>query len=113
MSYGPGLAVSLENIHLSLGRGAARVHILKGISLDIEQGETIGLVGPSGSGKSTLLMVLGGLERADEGKVWVAGEDVSKMNEDALARFRGARIGIVFHLFNSNDDSFGKCRNSP
>lgn len=92
-------AVSLENIHLSLGRGAARVHILKGISLDIEQGETIGLVGPSGSGKSTLLMVLAGLERPDEGKIWVAGEDLSTMNEDALARFRGARIGIVFQSF--------------
>ncbi len=95
----PRPAVSLENIHLSLGRGAARVHILKGISLDIDQGETIGLVGPSGSGKSTLLMVLAGLERADEGSVWVAGEDLSKMNEDALARFRGAQIGIVFQSF--------------
>ena len=56
-------AISLAGVNLSLGHDAARVHILKGIDLDIKRGETIGLVGPSGSGKSTLLMVMAGLER--------------------------------------------------
>ena len=58
-------AIALHDVDLSLGRGAARVHILKGISLDIAKGEAVGLVGPSGSGKSTLLMTMAGLERPD------------------------------------------------
>jgi putative ABC transport system ATP-binding protein len=92
-------AIRLQNIDLSLGRGAARVHILKGISLEIGRGEAVGLVGPSGSGKSTLLMTMAGLERPDSGEVLVDGADLSSMDEDALARFRGRRIGIVFQSF--------------
>jgi putative ABC transport system ATP-binding protein len=92
-------AVELKNVHLSLGRGAARVHILKGISLQIAGGETTGLVGPSGSGKSTLLMVMAGLERPDAGEVKVDGVSLEGLDEDALARFRGSRIGIVFQSF--------------
>jgi putative ABC transport system ATP-binding protein len=92
-------AVELENVHLSLGRNAARVHILKGISLKIGRGETAALIGPSGSGKSTLLMVIAGLERPDAGSVKVDGTGLGRLGEDALARFRGARIGIVFQAF--------------
>ncbi len=92
-------AVELENVHLSLGRGAARVHILKGISLKIGRGETAALIGPSGSGKSTLLMVMAGLERPDAGSVKVDGTGLGRLGEDALARFRGAQIGIVFQSF--------------
>jgi putative ABC transport system ATP-binding protein len=92
-------AVELDNVHLSLGRGAARVHILKGLSLQIARGETVGLVGPSGSGKSTLLMVLAGLERPDSGAVRLAGRALDGLSEDALARFRGENIGIVFQSF--------------
>jgi putative ABC transport system ATP-binding protein len=92
-------AIALENVDLSLGRGAARVHILKGISLDIARGEAVGLVGPSGSGKSTLLMTMAGLERPDSGRVIVDGTDLSGLDEDRLARFRGQRIGIVFQSF--------------
>ena len=92
-------AIALRDVHLSLGRGAARVHILKGISLDIAKGEAVGLVGPSGSGKSTLLMTMAGLERPDSGTVQIDGEDLGPLDEDALARFRGARIGIVFQSF--------------
>ena len=92
-------AISLQNVNLSLGRGAARVHILKGIDLHIGRGEAIGMVGPSGSGKSTLLMVMAGLERADSGTIMVAGQDLSRLDEDALARFRGANVGIVFQSF--------------
>ncbi|MBM6580958.1 ABC transporter ATP-binding protein [Microvirga sp. BT689] len=92
-------AIALHDVDLSLGRGAARVHILKGISLGIDKGEAVGLVGPSGSGKSTLLMTMAGLERPDSGKVIVDGTDLSGLDEDALARFRGRRIGIVFQSF--------------
>ncbi|HYP57257.1 MAG TPA: ABC transporter ATP-binding protein [Beijerinckia sp.] len=92
-------AIELDDVHLSLGRGAARVHILKGITLNIGRGETVGLVGPSGSGKSTLLMAMAGLERPDRGRIKVDGAALGGMDEDALARFRGARIGIVFQSF--------------
>jgi len=95
----PGLAIMLGGVDLSLGRGAARVHILKGIELDIGRGEAVGLVGPSGSGKSTLLMVMAGLERPDAGKVVVAGRDLGALDEDELARFRGRNVGIVFQSF--------------
>ena len=92
-------AIALTGVNLSLGRGAARVHILKDLDLHIGRGEAIGLVGPSGSGKSTLLMVMAGLERADTGSIVVAGEDLRKLGEDDLARFRGRNVGIVFQSF--------------
>jgi putative ABC transport system ATP-binding protein len=94
-----GPAIALAGVNLSLGQGAARVHILKDIDLNIGSGEAIGLVGPSGSGKSTLLMIMAGLERADTGTVTVAGENLGKLDEDALARFRGRNVGIVFQSF--------------
>jgi putative ABC transport system ATP-binding protein len=94
-----GAAIALTGINLSLGRGAARVHILKDIDLHIGRGEAVGLVGPSGSGKSTLLMVMAGLERADTGSIVVADTDLNKLDEDALARFRGRNVGIVFQSF--------------
>ncbi|BAT58423.1 putative ABC transporter ATP-binding protein/MT1014 [Variibacter gotjawalensis] len=92
-------AIELANINLSLGEGAARVHILKDITLHIAQGEAVGLTGPSGSGKSTLLMVMAGLERPDVGSLRVAGTDLGALNEDGLARFRGRQVGIVFQSF--------------
>jgi putative ABC transport system ATP-binding protein len=97
MSRSP--AIALAGVNLSLGRGAANVHILKDISLHIGSGEAVGLVGPSGSGKSTLLMVMAGLERPDRGTVNVAGHDLGALDEDALARFRGQNVGIVFQSF--------------
>ena len=92
-------AVEISGVNIHLGRGAARVHVLRDIDLRIGAGEAVGLVGPSGSGKSTLLMVLAGLERPDQGSVLVEGTDLAKLDEDRLARFRGARIGIVFQSF--------------
>jgi putative ABC transport system ATP-binding protein len=94
-----GPAIALSGVNLSLGRGAARVHILKDIDLNIGHGEAVGMVGPSGSGKSTLLMVMAGLERPDTGSVMVAGETLGALDEDALARFRGRNVGIVFQSF--------------
>src|SRR5207248_10437192 len=91
--------IAIKNVNLSLGTGAARVHILKDISLRVASGEAIGLIGPSGSGKSTLLMVMAGLERPDSGEVVVSGTPFNALDEDALARFRGRQVGIVFQSF--------------
>jgi len=92
-------AVAMRGVDLSLGRGAARVHILRDVSLTIAKGEAVGIVGASGSGKSTLLMIMAGLERPDRGDVEIDGVRLGGLNEDALARFRGARVGIVFQSF--------------
>jgi len=89
----------MRGVDLSLGRGAARVHILRDIALTIGKGEAVGVVGASGSGKSTLLMIMAGLERPDKGEVEIDGVKLGGLNEDALARFRGQRIGIVFQSF--------------
>jgi putative ABC transport system ATP-binding protein len=92
-------AILLDNVDLTLGSGPSRVHVLRSVSLRVDAGETIGLVGPSGSGKSTLLMVIAGLERIDSGHVVVAGQDFAGLDEDRLALFRGAEIGFVFQAF--------------
>jgi putative ABC transport system ATP-binding protein len=92
-------AVAMRAVDLSLGRGAARVHILRDVDLTIGKGEAVGIIGSSGSGKSTLLMIMAGLERPDKGEVEIDGVKLGALNEDALARFRGARIGIVFQSF--------------
>ncbi len=91
--------LSLSDAELTLEGNAGRVEILKGISLDVARGETLGLIGPSGSGKSSLLMLMGGLERATGGKVQVLGHDLTMLGEDALARFRREHMGIVFQSF--------------
>ncbi|MBV8763559.1 MAG: ABC transporter ATP-binding protein [Hyphomicrobiales bacterium] len=91
--------IKLSDVDLSLGRGAARVHILRGISLEVGQGEAVGLVGPSGSGKSSLLMAVAGLERVDAGTVEIAGQNLALLDEDDLAEYRGRNIGIVFQSF--------------
>ena len=92
-------AFSLENIRLTLSSNAGPVEILRGISLNVEKGETLGIVGPSGSGKSSLLMVMGALERASGGTITALGHDLTGMNEDALAQFRSREMGIVFQSF--------------
>ena len=72
--------IDLADLHLTLGEGAARVHVLKGVSLRVTKGETVSLLGPSGSGKSTLLMTLAGLERPDAGTVRVGGHDLNALS---------------------------------
>lgn len=91
--------IRLEDVELTLPSAAGMVHILRGLSLSVAAGETVSIVGPSGSGKSSMMMVIAGLERASGGRVEVAGQSLSALNEDALARFRRASVGIVFQDF--------------
>ena len=91
--------ISLNDVQLSLQGNAGLVHILKDISLDIQRAQSVSLTGPSGSGKSSLLMLLGGLEAVSSGKLEVLGRDFSSMDEDALAIFRRAHMGVVFQSF--------------
>jgi putative ABC transport system ATP-binding protein len=91
--------ISLRDVDLTLGSGAARVHVLKKVSMDVAAGEPVGVVGPSGSGKSTLLMVTAGLEKVDSGSVTIANTRIDSMGEDQVAAFRGRTIGIVFQSF--------------
>lgn len=91
--------LSLTDARLTLDGNAGPVEILRGISLEVEKGETLGLVGPSGSGKSSLLMLMGGLERATGGRIAALGQDLTAMDEDALARFRREHMGVVFQSF--------------
>jgi putative ABC transport system ATP-binding protein len=97
--HNPPPALSLQDISLTLKSLAGPVDILSGLSLEVGVGESIALTGPSGSGKSSLLMVAAGLEKATSGKVVVAGTDITRMGEDALARFRLGRVGVVFQSF--------------
>ncbi|MGC1506080.1 MAG: ABC transporter ATP-binding protein [Sulfitobacter sp.] len=95
----PDPVFHLSDVVLSLKGNAGPVDILRGISLDVQAGETIALTGPSGSGKSSLLMVMGGLEQATGGTVTALGQNLTTMSEDGLARFRRGRMGIVFQSF--------------
>ncbi|MBP9182565.1 MAG: ATP-binding cassette domain-containing protein [Fuscovulum sp.] len=95
----PDPVLSLSDARLTLAGNAGPVDILRGISLNVNRAETVGLVGPSGSGKSSLLMLMGGLERATGGKVTALGRDLTAMDEDQLARFRRQNMGVVFQSF--------------
>ena len=86
--------ITLNSITKSFGS----LQVLKGIDLTIERGEVVSIVGPSGAGKTTLLQIMGTLDRADSGKVIIDGTDISTLNQTALARFRGQKIGFVFQF---------------
>lgn len=91
--------VELTSVRKRYGKGAAAVEALRGVDLAVEEGEFVAVLGRSGSGKSTLMNLVAGLDRADEGAVCVAGEDLGRLPGPALARHRGRRIGIVFQSF--------------
>jgi putative ABC transport system ATP-binding protein len=91
--------IAVRSLDLTLPAPAGPVNILRGVSFAVSPGEAIAIVGPSGSGKTSLLMVLAGLERATGGSISIAGQDITTLDEDGLARFRRIHIGIVFQAF--------------
>lgn len=93
------IVVRARNVTLQLGAAQAPVAILQGIDLDIRRGESVAVLGASGSGKSSLMAVLSGLERASGGEVMIAGSDFGRLDEDALARARRGRVGIILQAF--------------
>ncbi len=92
--------LSLRGIRRDFPMGNQWVRVLKGIDLDVQPGEYVALMGPSGSGKSTLMNLLGCLDTPTSGSYHLAGEDVSRMDDDALAEVRNKKIGFVFQTFN-------------
>ena len=86
--------IKIEGIKKSFGN----LHVLKGIDLQVGKGEVVSIVGSSGAGKTTLLQIIGTLDRADEGRVIIAGEDVTNLSSDRMARFRNRHIGFVFQF---------------
>ncbi|MGW2418357.1 ABC transporter ATP-binding protein [Streptomyces sp. NPDC001709] len=91
--------VRVEDVHKSYGRGAAAVHALRGVSLEVRRGELVALKGRSGSGKTTLLNIVGGLDTPDRGRVEVDGRELGELGEGELLRLRRDRIGFVFQSF--------------
>jgi putative ABC transport system ATP-binding protein len=95
-----GPVIALEDVRKTYSSGSLAVEALRGVSLTIETGDYVAIMGPSGSGKSTLMHILGCLDVVTEGRYLLAGEDVSSLSEDALAEIRNRRIGFVFQQFN-------------
>ena len=92
--------ITMRNITKSYHMGENVVHALRGLDLDVNEGEFLAIMGPSGSGKSTLMNILGCLDTPDSGSYLLGGEDVSQLTDDAQARIRGRRVGFVFQQFN-------------
>ncbi len=91
--------MQVRDLRLTVPSAAGPVNILRGIDLEVDAGEAVGIVGPSGSGKTSLLMVLAGLEQASSGSVRLDGRELVGLDEDALARMRRDQVGIVFQAF--------------
>jgi len=92
--------IRTQDLRRDFQMGHATVHALDGVSLSVEEGEFLGVMGPSGSGKSTLLHLLGGLDRPTLGHVWVRGQDLTALDENGLAAYRRREVGFVFQVFN-------------
>lgn len=92
--------IKLENVWKTYKFGETELDVLKNVSLEIDSGSFVSIMGASGSGKSTLLHIIGCLDTPTKGKVFLAGEDISEMSEDELARIRGRKIGFIFQQFN-------------
>jgi len=93
-------AISFQNLKKTYQLGDNTVHALRGVSLEIEAGEFVTIIGPSGSGKSTMMHILGCLDRPSEGRYFLNGKDVSNLSRDELAEVRNKQIGFVFQGFN-------------
>jgi len=96
---GNGLVVDVNNVIKRFPVGDTEITILKGISFEVKEGEFVSIVGPSGNGKSTLLNMITGIDRPSDGEVVVLGQQVHEMSENALARWRGENVGIIFQFF--------------
>jgi len=94
-----GMIVRVKGVHKFFRRGSERLDVLNGLSLEVPEGEFLGLMGPSGSGKTTLLNLIAGLDKPSEGEVWVADQRVSAMSESQLARWRTRHVGFVFQFY--------------
>jgi putative ABC transport system ATP-binding protein len=92
--------IRVEDLRQHFPMGEQVVRALDGVSLSVEEGEFFGISGPSGSGKSTLMYLLGGLDHPTEGRIWVAGQEITRLDEDQLAEYRRKTIGFVFQMFN-------------
>lgn len=92
--------LEIRGIRKSFGEGDSLVEVLKGIDLSVEKGEFCVLLGPSGSGKSTLLNIIGGIDRADEGSITIAGEKTEDMDEKRLTAYRRKHLGYIFQMYN-------------
>lgn len=92
--------LKVENLTKTYGSGENLVHAVDDVSFSVEKGEFVAIVGASGSGKSTLLHLIGGVDRPTSGKIFVDGNDISKMNDDKLAVFRCRQVGIVYQFYN-------------
>ena len=92
--------ITIENVYKTYKAGASEVHALNGVTLQIEKGEHVAIMGKSGSGKSTLLHVLAGLTRFDSGTISIDGANVNAMSDAALTKFRREKIGLIFQAFN-------------
>jgi putative ABC transport system ATP-binding protein len=92
--------VHVQNVHKYFSRGSERIDVLKGVNLEIPEGEFLALMGPSGSGKTTLLNLIGGLDAPTDGRVEVAGADIGALGGSRLSRWRAQNIGFVFQLYN-------------
>jgi putative ABC transport system ATP-binding protein len=95
-----GSLVRVHDVHKYFTRGSERIEVLKGVNLDIPQGDYLALMGPSGSGKTTLLNLIGGLDQPTSGSVEVGGTNIGQLGGGGLARWRAQHIGFVFQLYN-------------
>ena len=94
------MQLELQNIKKSYGEDGNRIEVLKDISLQVEKGEFVVLLGPSGSGKSTLLNIIGGIDSADSGKIIIREKSMSDMDEKALTTYRREHLGYIFQMYN-------------
>lgn len=92
--------LKIENLKKMYGKGENLVNAVDDVSFSIERGEFVAVVGPSGSGKSTLLHLIGGVDRPNDGKIYIEGSDISNYNSKELALFRRRKVGIVYQFYN-------------